>query len=68
MGIFLATINGSIVNVLLSTLVHVFKTGFALVQWVVLSYLLTVTVLILGVACLAVVPFVLVQRGVNIPY
>ncbi|MBT3337985.1 MAG: MFS transporter [Anaerolineae bacterium] len=53
MGIFLATIDGSIVNISLPTLVHAFKTDFALVQWVVLSYLLTVTTLVLGVGRLA---------------
>lgn len=53
MGIFLATIDGSIVNVSLPTLVHAFETDFALVQWVVLSYLLTVTTLMLGVGRLA---------------
>ena len=53
MGIFLATIDGSIVNISLPTLVHTFNTDFALVQWVVLSYLLTVTTLMLGVGRLA---------------
>ena len=53
MGIFLATIDGSIVNISLPTLVHAFETDFALVQWVVLSYLLTVTTLMLGVGRLA---------------
>lgn len=53
MGIFLATIDGSIVNVSLPTLVHAFETDFALVQWVVLSYLLTVTTLMLGIGRLA---------------
>ena len=48
MGIFLATIDGSIVNVALPTLVRAFDTNFAVVQWVVLVYLLTVTVLMLG--------------------
>jgi len=48
MGVFLATIDGSIVNVALPTLVRSFNTEFAVVQWVVLAYLLTVTTLILG--------------------
>jgi EmrB/QacA subfamily drug resistance transporter len=48
MGIFLATIDGSIVNVALPTLVRAFDTQFAVVQWVVLAYLLTVTTLILS--------------------
>ena len=45
MGIFLATIDGSIVNVALPTLTTELNTDFATVQWVVLSYLLTVTIL-----------------------
>jgi EmrB/QacA subfamily drug resistance transporter len=48
MGVFLATIDGSIVNVALPTLVKAFGTDFAVVQWVVLSYLLTVTTLMLS--------------------
>lgn len=47
-GIFLATIDGSIVNVALPTLVKAFHTEFAVVQWVVLSYLLVVTTLMLS--------------------
>ncbi len=53
MGVFLATIDGSIVNISLPTLVSAFQTDFALVQWVVLAYLLTVTTLMLGVGRLA---------------
>jgi EmrB/QacA subfamily drug resistance transporter len=53
MGVFLATIDGSIVNISLPTLVSSFQTDFALVQWVVLSYLLTVTTLMLGIGRLA---------------
>jgi EmrB/QacA subfamily drug resistance transporter len=45
-GIFLATIDGSIVNVALPTLVAELGTDFAAVQWVVLSYLLTITALL----------------------
>ena len=41
MGVFLATIDGSIVNVALPTLQADFDTSFSVVQWVVLSYLLT---------------------------
>lgn len=48
MGIFLATIDGSIVNVALPTLVRELNTNFATVQWVVLAYLLTTTTLLLG--------------------
>ena len=53
MGVFLATIDGSIVNVSLPTMVSSFRTDFALVQWVVLAYLLTVTTLMLGIGRLA---------------
>lgn len=49
MGIFLATIDGSIVNVALPTLVRELNTTFAVVQWVVLAYLLTLATLLLGV-------------------
>ena len=45
MGIFLATIDGSIVNVALPTLTTELATDFATVQWVVLAYLLTITTL-----------------------
>ncbi len=45
MGIFLATIDGSIVNVALPTLSAELNTDFATVQWVVLVYLLTLTTL-----------------------
>ncbi len=53
MGIFLATIDGSIVNVAIPTLAQAFETEFAVVQWVVLAYLLTLTTLMLGVGRLA---------------
>ncbi|MEW6242411.1 MAG: MFS transporter [Chloroflexota bacterium] len=53
MGVFLATIDGSIVNISLPTLVSSLQTDFALVQWVVLAYLLTVTTLMLGIGRLA---------------
>lgn len=49
MGIFLATIDGSIVSVALPTLVETLQTDFSVIQWVVLSYLLTVTTLILSI-------------------
>ncbi len=53
MGVFLATIDGSIVNVALPTLVGTFETDFPTVQWVVLAYLLTITTLMLSVGRLA---------------
>ena len=49
MGTLLATIDGSIVNVALPTLVRELDTDFATVQWVVLGYLLTLAVLMLSV-------------------
>jgi EmrB/QacA subfamily drug resistance transporter len=48
MSVFLATIDGSIVNVALPTLVRDMETNFATVQWVILAYLLTLTALLLG--------------------
>jgi EmrB/QacA subfamily drug resistance transporter len=48
MSLFLATIDGSIVNVALPTLVRELNTDFATVQWVVLGYLLTQTTLMLS--------------------
>lgn len=53
MGIFLATIDGSIVNVALPTLVTQFNTRFEVVQWVVLGYLLTLATLMLSIGRLA---------------
>lgn len=53
MGIFLSTIDGSIVNVALPTLARSFDTDFAVVQWVVLAYLLTISVLMLSFGRLA---------------
>jgi len=53
MGIFLATIDGSIVNLALPTLVRDLRADFATVQWVVLAYLLTLATLMLGIGRLA---------------
>ncbi len=52
-GVFLATVDGSIVNVSLPTMVESLHTSFTLIQWVVLSYLLSVTTLLLGFGRLA---------------
>lgn len=49
MSIFLATIDAGIVNVALPTLVHDLNTDFATIQWVILSYLLTITTLMLSI-------------------
>nr|WP_287413403.1 MFS transporter [Pseudodesulfovibrio sp.] len=46
-GAFLASLDGSIVNIALPTLVNRLHTEFAYVQWVVLAYLVTVVSLIL---------------------
>jgi EmrB/QacA subfamily drug resistance transporter len=53
MGIFLSTIDGSIVNVALPTLTRYFGTNFATVQWVVLAYLLAIATLMLSIGRLA---------------
>ncbi len=53
MGVFLATIDGSIVNIALPNLVADFNQSLAVVEWVVLAYLLTVTTLMLSVGRLA---------------
>lgn len=52
-GVFLATVDGSIINVSLPTLVRALNTQFSHVQWVVLSYLLTVSTSMLSFARLA---------------
>jgi EmrB/QacA subfamily drug resistance transporter len=49
-GILMVTIDFSIVNISLPTLVRDLNTNFAAVQWVVLSYVLIITSLMLGVA------------------
>jgi EmrB/QacA subfamily drug resistance transporter len=49
MSIFLATVDSSIVNVALPTLVRDLNTNFPTVQWVVLGYLLTQATLMLSV-------------------
>jgi EmrB/QacA subfamily drug resistance transporter len=52
-GVFLATVDGSIINVSLPTLVRAFDSQFAVVQWVVLAYLLTITTTMLSIGRLA---------------
>lgn len=49
LGIFLATVDGSIVNIALPTLVEELDTTFQVVPWVVIAYLLTQAVLTLSV-------------------
>ena len=46
MGVLMGTIDGSIVNIALPTLVRELHASFATVQWVVLSYLLVITALL----------------------
>jgi EmrB/QacA subfamily drug resistance transporter len=52
-GVFLATVDGSIINVSLPTLVRALNTEFSVVQWVVLAYLLTVTTSMLSIGRVA---------------
>jgi EmrB/QacA subfamily drug resistance transporter len=47
-GIFMATLDGSIVNVALPTLTEYFKTDITTIEWVVMAYLLTITALLLS--------------------
>lgn len=49
-GVLMSTLDAGIVNVALPSLVEVLDTTFATVQWVVLSYLLVITSLMLSVA------------------
>jgi EmrB/QacA subfamily drug resistance transporter len=53
MGVFLGTIDGSIVNVALPTLVTQLDTNFQIIQWVVLAYMLTQAVLLIIMGRLA---------------
>ena len=46
-GVFMATLDSSIVNISLPALVQDLQTDFATVQWVVISYILTLASLIL---------------------
>ncbi|HMN59615.1 MAG TPA: DHA2 family efflux MFS transporter permease subunit, partial [Anaerolinea sp.] len=50
MGVFMATLDSSIVNISLPTLVDVFHTSLATIEWVVLGYVLVLTSLMLGAA------------------
>lgn len=53
MGIFLSTIDSSIVNIALPTLVRDLEEPLAIVEWVILAYLLTVTTLMVSMGRLA---------------
>src|SRR5919199_1890883 len=50
LGVLMFTLDTSIVNIALPTLVKQLNTSFATIQWVVLSYLLIITALVLGAA------------------
>lgn len=52
-GIFMATLDSSIVNVALPTLVKSLNSDFPTIQWVILAYLLTLAALLLGIGRLA---------------
>ncbi|CAN5607232.1 MFS transporter [soil metagenome] len=52
-GAFLATVMATSINVATPTLVRVFATDFAVVQWVVLAYLMVSTTLLLSIGRLA---------------
>jgi EmrB/QacA subfamily drug resistance transporter len=46
-GIFMSTLDASIVNLALPTLTDYFNTDIVTIEWVILSYLLTITTLLL---------------------
>ena len=50
LGVFMATLDSSIVNISLPTLVESFHTNLATIEWVILSYTLVLTSLMLGAA------------------
>ncbi len=50
LGVLMSTLDSSIVNISLPTLVEALNTTFATIQWVALGYLLVITSLMLSVA------------------
>ncbi|KCZ72968.1 drug resistance transporter, EmrB/QacA subfamily [Candidatus Methanoperedens nitroreducens] len=52
-GFFMATLDGSIVNVALPTLTEYFRTDVTTIGWVVMAYLLTITSLLLSLGRLS---------------
>jgi EmrB/QacA subfamily drug resistance transporter len=52
-GVFLATVDGSIVNIALPVLQQDLHTDFAVIEWVVLAYLMTITCLMLSIGRMA---------------
>ena len=53
MCLFLGSVDGSIVNVALPTLMGEFNASFAAIQWVTLAYLIGLTILLVGMGRLA---------------
>ena len=53
MCLFLGSVDGSIVNVALPTLMSEFDASFAAIQWVTLAYLIGLTILLVGMGRLA---------------
>jgi EmrB/QacA subfamily drug resistance transporter len=53
LSLFLGSVDGSIVNVAVATLMQSLNANFPTVQWVILSYLLTLTLLLVGMGRLA---------------
>jgi EmrB/QacA subfamily drug resistance transporter len=53
LGVFMSTLDSSIVNISMPTLKEEFNTTFATIQWVALSYLLVITSMMMGIARLA---------------
>jgi EmrB/QacA subfamily drug resistance transporter len=49
-GVLMATLDASIVNISLPTMVEALHTRFATIQWVILSYVLVLTSMVLGIA------------------
>ncbi|VVB91984.1 Putative multidrug resistance protein MdtD [uncultured archaeon] len=52
-GIFMATLDGSIVNVALPTLTEYFKSDITTIEWVIMAYLVTITSLLLSLGRLS---------------
>ncbi len=48
MGVFMATIDGSIVNIAVNTLVNELNKPLAVIEWVILAYLLTICTLLVS--------------------
>jgi len=53
LGVFMSTLDGSIVNISLPTIQEQFHSSFSVIQWVVMGYLLTIAGLLLAAGRLA---------------